>query len=480
MTDERPMREAALRRFDAQLAQDPTLRGLRYERALLLDALGRAAEARTNLEDELARDPMHFGALNNLAGLYFKAGDVRGARVAFQQLVDRHPASPVAHANLGFMLLKNGELASARTAYERAIALDPAHAEAHKGLGLVLKALGETAAAQEHAAHGFRAAPITSVPYIGVGRAPVVLAVVSYSPGNVHLQHFVAPEYFGMHKVVAEYLDRAAPLPPHDVVFNAVGDADICASALDAVRAIAERTQKRIVNAPDAVARTTRVANAQRLGALPGVRTARTVAFAREELAGRDGATALANHGFAFPLLLRAPGFHTGQHFERVADERDLAAAAGRMPGERLLAIEFVDVRGDDGMIRKYRAIFIGERIEPLHLAISPEWKVHYFSAEMHESAANRAEDAAFIADLPGVLGPRAASALAAIRATLGLDYGGIDFALDRAGDVVVFEANATMVVPHPKPDPRFAYRRAVVDRIHAAVRALIAARAAV
>jgi tetratricopeptide (TPR) repeat protein len=478
MNDQRAMREAALRRFDAELARDPSARGVRFERALVLAALGRETDARTNLEDELARDPMHFGALNNLAGLHYKAGDLRSARVAFHQLADRHPTNPVAHANLGFMLLKNGEHAAARAAYERAIALDPAHAEAHKGLGLALKALGETAAAQEHAAHGFRAAPITSVPYVGAGTAPVVLAIVSYSPGNVHLNHYVDPEHFGMHKIVAEYVDLGMPLPPHDVVFNAVGDADICAPALAVVRAIAAATAKRVVNDPDAVARTTRAENARRLGELPGVRTARTAEFARAELAGHEGVTALVNRGFDFPLLLRPPGFHTGQHFERVTDERDLAAIAGRMPGESLLAIEFIDVRGADGMIRKYRAIFVGERIEPLHLAISPDWKVHYFSAEMGESAANRAEDAAFIADLPGTLGPRATAALEAIRAMLGLDYGGIDFALDAAGEVVVFEANATMVVPYPKPDPRFAYRRAAVERIHEAVRALIAARA--
>jgi hypothetical protein len=182
--------------------------------------------------------------------------------------------------------------------------------------------------------------------------------------------------------------------------------------------------------------------------------------------------------GFAFPLLLRAPGYHTGEHFERVEHAGELGAAVARLPGDPLLAIEFINVRGDDGQVRKYRAMFIGEAIEPLHLAISRDWKVHYLSADMAENVINRAEDAAYLADLPGVLGTRAVTALESIRDTLGLEYAGIDFALDAAGNVVVFEANATMVVPIPKSDPRWDYRRPPVQRIHALTRALIAARA--
>jgi len=480
MIDFRAMREAALSGIDARLAKEPEALELRFERARLLDALGRSAEALAGYEDVLSRDPAHFEALNNLATLQFKTGQARSARISYQTLVSRHAQNPVAHANLGFVLLKNGELPAAREQYSRALELDPDHVEAHKGLGLILEMLGDTEGSQAHAERGFRDSPITSVPYRGIGRAPEVLAIVSYSPGNVHLQHYVTPDHFGMHKLVAEYFDLAQPLPPHDIVFNAVGDADICGPALDVVRTLVARTTKPVINQPDAVAATTRVENADRLGILPDVRTPQTVELDRATLAGPDGPAALANHGFDFPLLLRAPGFHTGEHFERIENQADVAAAANRMPGDRILAIEFIDVRGEDALIRKYRAIFVGDAIEPLHLAISRDWKIHYFSADMTESEANRAEDEAFIADLPGALGARAATALEAIRKTLALDYGGIDFALDRDGNIVVFEANATMVVPVPKSDPRWNYRRSAVDRIHTAVRELITRRAAV
>ena len=72
---------------------------------------------------------------------------------------------------------------------------------------------------------------------------------------------------------------------------------------------------------------------------------------------------------------------------------------------------------------------------------------------------------------MPGVLGARAMQALAGIQATLGLDYAGIDFGLSAAGDLLLFEANATMVVNPPEPGERWAYRRPAVERIFAAVR---------
>jgi hypothetical protein len=121
--------------------------------------------------------------------------------------------------------------------------------------------------------------------------------------------------------------------------------------------------------------------------------------------------------------------------------------------------------------------MMIAGQLYPLHVAISSHWKIHYFTAEMAEQADHRAEDAEFLENMPGVLAPRAMRALAGIQTTLGLDYAGIDFGLSATGDVLLFEANATMVVNPPEPDERWAYRRPAVARIFAAVRSLLTAR---
>jgi glutathione synthase/RimK-type ligase-like ATP-grasp enzyme len=232
-------------------------------------------------------------------------------------------------------------------------------------------------------------------------------------------------------------------------------------------------TTARVINPPSAVLATGRADHA-RLSRLPGVVIPATVTLPRDLLSSPDAVAAVARHGFRFPLLLRTPGFHTGRHFLRVESPPALAAAVAQLPGRELTVIEFLDARGAGGKVRKYRVMMIDGRLYPLHVAISSHWKIHYFTAEMAEDANHRAEDAEFLENMPGVLGPVAMQALSRIQAILGLDYAGIDFGLSATGDLLLFEANATMVVNPPEPEERWAYRRPAVARIFAAVRRML------
>ncbi len=231
------------------------------------------------------------------------------------------------------------------------------------------------------------------------------------------------------------------------------------------------QTQAPVINPPALVRATGRAANTQRLANLEGV-----IAPAVESLP-REAISAATN--WSFPLLLRSPGFHTGRYFRLVDRRKDLGEALAALPGEELLAIQYVDARGPDGMARKYRVMIIDGALYPLHLAISSDWKVHYFTAEMAGHAAHREEERRFLEDMTGVLGLRAIAALAAIGRTLALDYAGVDFALAADGSVQLFEANATMVVNPPEPDPMWEYRRAPIKRaLDATQRSMILARA--
>ena len=152
---------------------------------------------------------------------------------------------------------------------------------------------------------------------------------------------------------------------------------------------------------------------------------------------------------------------------------------AARKSGPEAWAIEPLDARGADGKFRKYRVMSVAGRLYPLHVAVSGHWKVHYFTAEMADMPAHRREDEAFLAEMAVVVGPRGMAALERIVAALGLDYGGIDFGLAPTGEVLFFEANAAMVVSPPTDDPgTWAYRCPAVDRIIAAVRAMLIERA--
>ena len=386
----------------------------------------------------------------------------------------------VAHVNLANLLLRASRYEEARRHYEAVLEIDPEHAPAHQGLGAVLSDLGERDAAREHFRKGFRGHAISTLPYRGSAPPMRLLQLVSSGGGNIPTALFLDDTRFQTTVVVADHLDPSMRLPPHHLIFNTIGDADLCEDALLAACHIAAAAEVPVINDPHAVMKTGRVANSERLSAVPDVRTARTMLVDRNRLAGPDGAGLLVESGFTFPLLLRSPGYHTGRNFVRVAERGELAAAASGLPGKDLLAIEFLDARGPDGKARKYRVMMIEGRLYPLHLAISEDWKVHYFTSDMADKEDHRQEEAQFLADMPSVLGDTAMRALEVIGDTLGLDYAGVDFGLDGDGKVLLFEANATMVIARPGNAPHWAYRHAAVDRLLAAVTEMITTKAAV
>lgn len=343
----------------------------------------------------------------------------------------------------------------------------------------LLEDAGDHPAAAIHRRSGYGSKPVIALPYRGKGPPLAILMLAASAGGNIPLRHLLDDRIFQTFVIFAEYYDVTIPLPPHRVVFNAIGDADMAPGALSAARSLLALTSAPVINAPAGVASTGRDDVAQRLSGIPGVIAPGAVTLPRTMLAAPDAATTLARHGFQFPLLIRTPGFHTGRHFLRVEALPELSAALAELPGDNLTVLRYLDARGPDGKARKYRVMMIDGNLYPLHVAVSSHWKIHYFTAEMADSVEHRAEDARFLSDMATVLGPVAMTALSEIQATLGLDYAGIDFGLSPEGGILLFEANATMVVNPPEPDEKWAYRRPAVARIHEAVRRMLVTRAA-
>ena len=453
----------------------------RLEAAARLDLSGQDAAARAAYLAILLDAPDHAGTLNHLGALLLRTGYSRAARTAFARATLRHPGLPHGHVNLAHLLREDGEAAAARLHYAAALRLVPDLPEAHQGMGNVLFDAGDSAGAEQHWRLGYRDRVFAPWPYRGGAAAPVrVLLLASVRGGNIPAQPLLDPTVFAVTTVALEFFAVGQALPPHDVVFNAAGDADLCRPALLAAAALLAGTAAPVVNRPEAVLATGRAANAARLAAVPGVVVPRLRCWPRAALLAADAAMLLAEAGFGWPLLLRAPGFHTGRHFIRVAAPADLPGAVAALPGADLLVIEYIPPQQPDGLARKYRAMFVDGRILPLHLAISRDWKVHYFTAAMADNAAHRAEEQCYLDDMAGHLGARAMAALAAISLLLGLDYGGIDFALAADGSLVLFEANATMALVPPTAEPIWDYRRPAIAAVREATRRMLCHRAGI
>jgi Tetratricopeptide repeat len=469
---------ARIRKLDRLLARDPDVLAARFERAGLHREQGDYEAAKSDYIELLRLKPTDFGALNDFGNLALNAGYKDAARSLFSEAVRHHPDNPMGRVNLGNLLFHLDEFEAARAQFEAALRADPEHIHAHRGMANVLVELGDSLGARMHRDKGFGRHFLTTLPYRGDWAPIRVLLLVSAQGGNTPTASLLDDRLFQSTVLVTEYYDAKVPLPAHDVVFNSIGDADICGEGLQAARDVLRLTGRPVINHPNAVLKTGRAANAERFRGLPNVVAPRMAMLPRAKLTGANAAAVVAAQGFSFPLLLRVPGFHTGRHFIRIERPEQLAAAAGALPGETMWLIEQLDARDGAGLFRKIRAMIVDRKLYPLHLAISRDWKVHYYRADMAESAEHRAQDRAFLDDMAGFIGRSGMAALERINTALNLDYGGIDFAVNGSGNIVLFEANATMVMAPLAADPKWDYRRPAFDAVFAAVRGMLRERA--
>jgi hypothetical protein len=378
----------------------------------------------------------------------------------------------------GSLLLAEGKNEEAAEFYEQALESDPKSKSAHAGLYRTYSALGDRHRAAAHLGRAVEWPAVVTLPYRGSGEPVPVLLLLSMNAGNVLVQRYLNDRVFQTYVLLVELYNEETVLPHHRLIVNGVGDADIRAEALAVAEQVLARSPAPVVNPPDRVLATGRCDNAQRLQDIPGVVAPRSAVFSRESLMAATAADRLHENGFEFPLLVRSPGFHMGEHFIRIVRPEELSASVDDLPGNELIVIQYLNGEGADGNMRKYRMLFIGGKLYPVHLAISKQWKIHYFSADMEDHPEHRSEEACFLNDMAGVLGPAVIHTLQRIEERLGLDYGGIDFGLSRRGEVLLYEANATMAVYRPNADPKWDYRRSSVERIYAAAKELFLARA--
>src|SRR5579863_9527037 len=255
---------------------------LEIERAALLGALDRKAEAQAAFIDILRRHPTHFSALNEFGTWLASQGAIDAACRVYAEAILHHPDNPMAHVNLGNLLLRANRHADARLHYEAALKADPDHAAAHQGMGAVLADEGDRGGALAHFTKGFRGHAVSTLPYRGEGPPIPLLRLVSSGGGNIPTAPFLDDSVFLTTVVVTDYLDPATPLPPHRLIFNAIGDPDLCQPALEAAIRLTAQTTAPVINDPRAVMTTGRIDNAAQLAGLPGVITAKTLSVSRE------------------------------------------------------------------------------------------------------------------------------------------------------------------------------------------------------
>ncbi|MGA7803583.1 MAG: hypothetical protein WCB02_03035, partial [Bradyrhizobium sp.] len=237
---------------------------------------------------------------------------------------------------------------------------------------------------------------------------------------------------------------------------------------------LVEKLKKPVVNDPDKIKRTTRDAVA---ALLPGIANCRIPQIVRLDAGADVSVAALAALlPFSCPLLARTAGTHGGDDFEKIASLAELSDFLAQRNDSDNYVIEYVDTQSADGHFRKYRFIFVDGDVLPYHLAIGDDWKVHHVNTDMANQPWMQQEEAAFLSNPGAIFNVAQSQALQTIRERIGLDYFGIDCALDASGDVVVFEVNASMLVHDDNAD--YPYKDMAVGAIKAAFDAMLRRRA--
>src|SRR5579872_6449082 len=421
----------------------------------------------------LKLNPRHWAARANMVHALMAGKQFVIAKAILLELKGERPQDAGIHHLLGKTLFELNEIESAIASFREAVALNPNDAASINWIGALKQSLGDDKAAQAAYAQAARIEPLIKRPAV---KQPAEFRVLSlYAPfgGNTPTEYLFQDAFFDT-DTLSLFPDRdydaAALARDVQLVVNLVSDDDQTEALLPLAADLVDRFGLPVVNHPRKVQQTTRDAVATLLAGIPTCRIPQALRLK----AGADHSQAAlkAMLPFASACLARPVGTHGGDDFEKVEDLAALSAFLSQRPDHDHYLIEYIDYVSADGHFRKYRFIFVDDQILPYHLCIGREWKLHHINTDMAHQPWMQQEEAAFLNDSATVFGAEQMQALHTIRERVGLDYFGIDCGLDAAGNVVVFEVNASMLV-HARNEG-FLYKDPAVRRIKLAYDAML------
>lgn len=254
-----------------------------------------------------------------------------------------------------------------------------------------------------------------------------------------------------------------AHLPSHDALMVIMPDDARCARLLSHLDIALAHWPKPVINRPAAISRLDRDRLCNVLRGAPGVCVPSTLRLPRSE-----AASAWDRFG-AVPLVIRPAGSHAGKGLALIRSSAELVDYIAQCTEGDIFVSPFVDYRSTDGLFRKYRVVLIDGRPYPVHMAIGPTWSLWYLNADMENSSARRAEEMAFMDGFDAGFATRHRATFDAVAHRIGCDYVGLDCAETADGQLLIFEADNTLIVHDMDPPHLFPYKPPHMQRLFAA-----------
>jgi glutathione synthase/RimK-type ligase-like ATP-grasp enzyme len=276
---------------------------------------------------------------------------------------------------------------------------------------------------------------------------------------------------------VVDGVELPAPLPEHDVAIVIASDSEECREALRKIGQAASHWPRPLLNPPHLVGNLDRDKLHHLLHDIEGLDIPATEAASRSQLSGvaqADRPLADIADNLVFPIIIRPRGSHAGNGLAKVDDRTALARYLAERPEVEFFVSRFVDYSNDDGLFRKYRIVFVGGRPYACHMAVADRWDIWYLNAGMAFSDDKRAEEAGFMRGFDEIFAVRHRHALAAMADRVGLDYFTVDCAVNKSGELLIFEADNTAVVHNMDSAEVFPYKAPQMNKIFDAFAAML------
>lgn len=407
-------------------------------------------------------------AAANAAGIGLRSqGKLREAIDTFRAATAQFPSIPALHQNLAQALYEAGDTAEAIAEHRRVLAIEPRNVASNLALYELLQMTGDRVLALAHQRLALEEQRLFS--HVAPREARSILLL--FAPGdwqaNIPVDFLFDRETTSVHKLylLDERHVQHEPVPRYDVMWNAIAESPDAIGYLELASRIMSSQDKPALNEPRNVIATSRLRLPDTLRHT-GVHVPHVREIRREDLQRGEV-------GLAFPVIARPAGSHAGSGLARLKSAAECEQYVQANEAQTYYVSTFVDY-SRDGFFRKYRIVFVDGRPYPVHLAISPNWMIHYYNAPMAENQWMRDEEAAFLADLHSVFNGALLRALESIAEAVGLEYFGIDCSIDREGRVLMFEADPAMLVHSSDPPDLYPYKKQYIPRIYRAVETMI------
>ena len=417
------------------------------KRCAVLDRLGRFNELKAAAEALCRLEPRSPDALRLLGDALQKIGQLTAAVATYDLALGLDPGVALTWYSRAKALADLEHNNAARESVLKALAINPCEPEGLTLLGNLEKRAGHLNAAKDAYRRALAVRPVKTC--FTPRSIPEFRALFLLSPiaGNTPFEDITSASSFESRSImlIDGFNHEIAKVTQDiDIVFNLISDADCGREELQLAKTFVDGLSLPVLNHPAAVAKTDRESISRRLANVPGLHMPWTRKVMRDDLMAR-GIDAVA--GFQYPAIIRLSGTHGGEKMELLATASALSDYLAATEGDKFYLTQYVDYRSPDGLFRKYRYIFVNGEILPYHLAIGDDWKVHHASTRMVDTPWMQDEERAFLEAPHSVFDAQAYNVLRAIQNEIGLDYFGIDCAIDRAGHVLAFEVNSTMLV---------------------------------